>query len=756
MSRWWTSGLCVLSAAAGVAVARWVPAAPPPERARWQDVAAELRGSAAETADLRGRALAVLATSDAPSALAVAAELLGIAGRPGDEELLDALLAAHEPELDTPALRALGRLGTDEAVAVLVARLDDPELSAWEVTAALGRTGHPAAQQRLQELAADPSRGSGAVAALGALGTPAALAAIWDELDRGRASMPDAARALARRARIDPEVEGRIEQRLRGPRTVQRAALVDALAQQRDPLVLDALLDDLRTKPAPLAARAATSLGSLRDPRAIGALRHAADEGANEVRYASLGALAAIGSPAAVDALLDLAESSPASRSAAAVGAIVDPSAPEVLPRLVALAEGGATEVRVAAQGRLLNWTWGAGEVPDEVLSLARRLLGAPGSPMVDPTPLLLLHGTPEDWAALEAIVDQRGPRRQMLASSLSNVYAPEATRLLIRLGEDPDPSVRQTAMWALLDRGEVSLTEGMLLEQLEGGTNDYGMTENLLVRIGSERAIDAVLARVETGTSREWYGAVAAIAGNGTRDQVERLAALADRTDDDELRTQILSSLVYSDGTDLDALAKRCEGSGDPRLEQVATQALARLGTPEAADRLLELTGADAAETRAGALNALTSIGGPAAEVALIEALHDSDVGWAAAGGLRQLGTPAATAALEDAARGVGVEPQVRAQVLASLPWGEVPNGTEILEQALRDAEPTIRATAVGSLESLGSTEAAHTLAAYVASDAPVEERRQAASALERLGGEVAADHEAQIRALLPHDTGR
>lgn len=750
--------LCAAFAGGGVWVGSRIPAPPAPVAQDWETLVHAARPTA-ESGSLRAAALEALDTSEDPVALAEAIEVLGLVGVPRDAELLESFVRTRDVDLTGPAIRALGRLGTDEAVDVLIALLDQPTVDRWQAVESLGRSRNPRALPWLRKLLVDPELRESAANGLAEFGgedAVAALAEVFD--DAADVDLAGPAHALARLSATRPEAERLLHGVVAGPRTVRRMTVLAALAEIQDPLVFDALIVDLREAPGPIAAQAATSLGVLKDPRAIRPLRERALTGASDLRYAAMSALASIDTVESVDALLDVAETATPSVAAHAVQSVLRIDNPQTVDRLVSLAGSASPDVRNAIASRLLTWPWRLGEVPEPVLDFARDLLSdARPDLAASPIGLLLQHGTPEDWALIEQMILGHSPLRASAVWPLQNLAGPEAERLLRLLAEDPDPSVRQTALGVLLDRGQTELVERILLDQIQKNTLDYGSTESMLVRLGSDRAIDAVLDRIRRGTSREWSGAVSAIASGGSKDQIERMLQVADETDNPALRTQILSSLVYSDTVDLMAVVDRATRAGTPELEATATQALGRLGTPEARERLIDLAGAKEPGTRQAALNALAVLGGPEAETALIDALQDPDSAWAAVNGLQQVGSDAARDALVDAARGRSVPTAVRVSVLNQIAYMDGIDRTAILDEAIRDEDGAIRSNAIAALENVGTSEAAETLATVLGNrSASEEDRRQAAQALQRLGGHVADQNRAAIEGLTPGDTGR
>jgi len=331
------------------------------------------------------------------------------------------------------------------------------------------------------------------------------------------------------------------------------------------------------------------------------------------------------------------------------------------------------------------------------------------------------------------------------------------AMPLLDLLSADPDPSVRQGALSVMMQLGMYDLVEQRLLADLEDGGSSYGSTEQLLVQLGTPTAMKAVMDRIEGGTRREWTNAISAIASVGRKEHVDELLAIADRTDDKDLRQAILSSLIYSDTVEVEAVVDRALATDDPTLHATAAMALARSGTEHSRELLADLAHADNPMVASSALQSLGQLGGEEAEAALIDALDNPDVAWSAVSGLENMGTPAARAALLDAARGAD-DPTVRSAALQTLSQFGAGEAADVLRDALSAGDDEVRYAAVGALESVGTTQAAETLAdALRSSDLSDEEAIPIAQALQRMGGEVAEANADRIEELVPAtvDTG-
>lgn len=762
-----TLGIALIGAAAGVGYTMGraqgapspvalVPGVPPHEVPAWREALDAARATAgAETH--RARVLEVVNAADGSVALAEAVRQLGFVAQPDDHDLLLSMVHSGDAALVPAGLEALGRLGTDEAVDTLVTALDDRHLDTAVVLAALGHTGHPVAFDVLEARLAHPEHAWVAAWSLAHFATPRAvhvLARALREADPLRAGA--LARALASLVDDVPEASQALHSVLSGPRTPRRSAALAALAEAHDPLVYDLFLADLDGA-APTAAQAAMGLGTLGDPRAVPRLADLARNGQGEVRAAAIEGLARLDHREADDALLRLVAEAPPTVAARAVHALPRIDTPEVLDALLAAVAERPTDVRRAALQRLLGGTWATGEIPEAVLELARIELTHPSAQAwgVDPVGLLLQHGGPDDVQLVaHALVEGPTPVRTAAVWSLQQLGTPGARELLVRLADDPDPSVRQGALSALLELGDEAEVERRILDHLERGLQNYGAAEDLLVRIGTPRAIDAVFQRVEQGTQREWTSAVSALAVSGSRDHSERLLAIAEATDDAALRNHILQSLTWSETVDLQRVVDRALASDAPQLHATAAHGLARMGTPEARDRLVAMVDSPHDSVATAAIGSLGQVGGPEAEAALVGALQEPDLAWAAVASLQQAGTPTARDALLSAATSAEA-PAVRASIVQQLPWLGAGDADVRLDEALDDEAPEVRQAAIGALQGLGTTQAAEVLAsALVHGGLDDAEAVAAARALDQLGGEVAAAHRDAIDALLPQGT--
>jgi HEAT repeat protein len=711
----------------------------------WHALVGPLR-TGADAEGLRAAALEVIDRSDDPTDLVEAVTLLGTVGQPGDEELLDALVRARDEDLAHPAIGALGRMATDEAVAKLVGRLMDRTPDAGWVIVALGRSRHPRAIEALLPFLSDARHAPTAAVALASTGDPAALDAVWRLVteEPGPAAIA-AARAIGQQAHRDPELADRVSEVLRGPRTHVRAAMLEGLASRGDLLARDALVADIGRGPGQIARSAVQALQHLRDPSVVPVLRATARRARPDVARAATQALAAQGTPQAAEALLSLAEGPDPTVAARALSAMNDWTVPGAVERVIEVAHRGTLEVRRTALNVLFRTPWDA--VPPAVLDEARRAVDDPASAISgEAIGVLVAWGADADWATLEDLVDDGAlTQRRQLVDALGVVPDRRARDLLLRLAVDANGYIRQAALRSLLDLGETEQVEQLALLQLARGTSSVEM---LLADLGTRRANEALLERVRDGTRQESTAALYAIRSFGDPDQLDALLRIADGTDDTDLRNQIYQVVVSREGVDLAALADRCEGHDDPAMRAIAADALGRLGSPEARDRLIDMLGSPDDETRNHVLRSLSGLGGPEAEVALQDALHDDALRWTSISGLGQLGSTGAIGELRETAGDQDVPAGVRADVIRGVQWSDQVDGIEFLTSVLDDDDDQVRRSALFALSHVGTTAAAEALARALAGARDEVDRATIGRALSQMGGRIARDHQAEIDA--------
>jgi len=419
-----------------------------------------------QAVSVRVEALDALGRLRAASAIAAMAALLSTDGTGAGATAVGA-----GPVRDA-ALRALGHIGTPEAVKLLVAQLEEEgpvpldERGRAPVRSALAKAGKPAEAGLLAVLQGSPSQrlASAAVLALSALPAPEAWEEIVAATQRGTVALDASMTALA--ALGDPralpfvlehldEADGRVRQ------VVVEAAtdLLDPAA--RDGRAIDVVRGRVLDLSASLSERVALVrlLGRTGSPRALPILLSLAEAKPTALRVTVVEALGVLGvaSPKVDDALLEaLADPSQRLRVAAAtaIGKVgKDGAARKLLHRLGVSAEQDRGAIGIGLSGAL-----GRSKEPALVPKVKAAIAAAPA-----PARDALIEGlgrmaTPEAGRLLGEL--RRGADaddRRKIAEALGG--HPDALGTLRELLADPDPTVRANAAWSL---GKVGGTDAL------------------------------------------------------------------------------------------------------------------------------------------------------------------------------------------------------------------------------------------------------------------------------------------------------
>ncbi len=759
-SKWFNRALvvalCGFSVGLGIAIERGLPVAEVEEetakKASYENpdwrLALDAVRTTAEAGSMRAGALEVLNEAEADAALVEAITMLGWVATDDDLELLASFAQSTDYVIARPGVIALGRLGTDDAVDLLVGLTDDPKTASGAIEA-LGLSGHPRAFEALDEILDNPRLGPAAAYAIGAFETELAAERLALRFKSADYSMARSiASVLAGFPEDIPIAREILYDAVDNALHLQRDAALNALADRGDPMVYDILIADLRTGSASRQGTAAIALGQLGDPRAIAHLRDTALHGHRNSRHSALNALGQIGTQKATEALLGIIDVGAAEIGAQAAYSVQGVEQPDIWQGLLSASENRPRQVREAIASRLYSAGWLPGQVPEQVLELARSeiTVNLRSNRAGEALGFLMRHGTLDDELLVEAVLlDGPATVRSQAVWNLQSDPSMMATDLLLGMVDDPDNNVRQAAVNALMQRGgsEDVLQERLLAQLANSPYQDYGSAEQALINIGTPEAVNAVVARIENGTQREWTNAINALANSGSSDHVQSLVDILDTAEEPALRQQIYQSLLYSGTTDLEAIVERAASEDNPQLTSMAAQALGRMGTENSRERLLEMSNTGDAQAKTAAVQALAQIGGDQAETRIIDALNDPELANSAASALTQLGTEGARTAMFDLVRDPERDTNLRTQVMHNLAWNGGAEGREVLADALHDDDPQLRSTAISALESMGTSQAAEPLAALLDADPDDEEAladaRRAAQALQRMGGRTA-----------------
>jgi len=521
-----------------------------------------------------------------------------------------------------------------------------------------------------------------------------------------------------------------------------RAEVARALGRIGDTRAVVPLIGKVQDSVSDVRRVVARALGDLGDQRAAGALMLALQDASQDVRVESVGSLGRLRSDEATAAIAPLVDAEPETQVAGVLG-----------PGRPVASASGSNEVRAAALralGRIgsdaavkvLIGALGKDD-PAAQRSPVREALVSAGKPAV-PALIALLAGSPSPKAAAGAALAlgtllsssgdpalskqasaalvramQRGavPLRFGLRA-LASAGDPDALPTVLELIDDEDPSVRREALRAAVALLDPARPDGRAVDPASKALRDAAtpMDEKidlvrLLGRTGAPRA-QAVLLPLATAKATALRLAV-----------LEALGVLR----------------VGSPATDDVLLKALSDEDADVRL--AAATALARVASPKAATRLLELVAVAAEQDRgaigialAGALARATDAA-LAAKVRGSVAIAPESARDALIEGLGRMRGPAAGHELARLAGG-GIDDRRKvAEALA----GHAEN-LDALERLARDADPTVRANAVWSIGAIGKRDAL-ALVAPLVRDPDVAVAGNAAAAVGRIAARDAGD---------------
>lgn len=410
-------------------------------------------------------------------------------GRLGDRRAVAALtpLLSGDRSIVVAAAAALARIGDVQAFDALLPLLAHADATVRQAAiGALNSLGHPDMCARVHALLddADPITRESAVRIAGYFGYPECVDAVL-------ARSADPAEGV-RRAAVehlayldDPRATALIVEAVRTGTPKVRAAAAQGLARVEGGAAVEALLEATRDDDPWVRYYAARALGEQRDRMALPRLAELAHEpGAMHVRIAALEAVGAIDGPDAANILLPYAEGSDGELAAAALrglGRVTGQA--RAIPTLRGALRSADAARRLAAVAGLsghpgaetidaLQWTAGA----DEDTGVALAAVGALGalarraSEEADAAAGALIALTAEELrseaaiAALAALpearigrvaaglADTRPAVRRAILSALGRMKHPDASAAIRAALDDPEPTVRETAV-TVLDR---------------------------------------------------------------------------------------------------------------------------------------------------------------------------------------------------------------------------------------------------------------------------------------------------------------
>lgn len=702
------------------------------------------RSGPAERKELPREAEALRSALDSELPPARAAELvarLGILGDARDVERLLTLTEHPNVFLRATAIQGLGRLGTPRAIDRLVTMAGSNDFPR-AATEALGLSTAPEAVAALEQLAThpDPVRRHPALEALAMQGGPRARRIVHEAF--ARAGAADAWVLAGALATLGGEPDGQLLARVATQARDPRApAALYGLAALPGPRSTALLLDTARKAIGARRDTALSLLAEIPDPEAVEILLEAWND-APRTRGTVLNALANSRAPGALDALLTIVDEVPPAHAFAFADGLA--SRPELTAREVLRSLAAETGALATASLSALS-----DKADPKIIDLLVAQLDEGGRlPPAETLTYLATQGGDIGWELIEEVLAEGSANeRRGVVWALQSRGDEDAAGRLLNLVRTEGSWTSAEAMSALETMGgsaQDSLRD-LLLERLEDGHGtDMDGTLASLGRLGGEGVHEALSHRIERGTSSEKWTAITAL---GTLEDPEATATLQALLDDEDPTTRgaALSALAWQGDNPLSSeTLDKVLSDKDPSVRAAAFAVLANQGTPEAVERLVDLSSAEDPHTRREALSALAHRGGEDAEKALLAALDDPEVAASALWAIDGLGSASGALTIRDLAQ--NGEPSIQIQALSMLSNDPSREATEILRSNLSLEDPDRAGAAVMALQSRGNSEAAEALAEFFDSIDPDEAdhlnvRRQAASALQSIGGPLAVE---------------
>jgi HEAT repeat protein len=553
-------------------------------------------------------AVAAIAESRDFSVAFAALDTLAMIGEPSVAPRILPLL--EDDLLQTAAADALGRLGSEDAIAPLTALADRDASATIAVANALAMLS-----ARLDDT---PSASEGSVAELTrAVMTP-----------RGARNLLNAVSGAT-----DSELEGLLVVLAWLPFEGIDRVIADALARpaarrlaadilaQRGASAIEPLLELLSSDDVDVRKAAAATLGNVGSAVAVAPLLPLLDDDP-DVAIVAAGALRNIGDRAAFEPLLTHLDRPQSGVRHAVVAALNSIGHPDLGERAIALLRHESAYVREAA-ARLIGYAGHANGL-ESLLALATDSDESVRRTAVEQ----LAHF--DDTRATDAIRDalRTGASgvRAAAARAFAHANSDDALPLLLAATEDADPWVRYYAARSLGHRGQAEAIPALL--RLAG--NDAVppvriASVDALAEIRTPEALDALRAFVDDEESAIARPALLAL---GQSTDPSTLAPLIDaaRTGERDRRLAALEALSRRtvDDTVVDVIARLARDSADPIVAERAVDALAELGTRGSIDALISL--AEDPQRAATVVDALATLGGQHVE-SLRNGLSHADV---------------------------------------------------------------------------------------------------------------------------------
>ena len=589
--------------------------------------------------------------------------------------------------LREPAIEALGELGDDAVAAPLVGLLDEPDAPVEVIAEALA--GLCERYQRRYEA------GEHIAAIVRREISATGVRQILDAVQRaGAERLGGLARVLGW---LDSEAAQQALARLLGQPAV-RSQVVEALVRS-GAAVVELLVEQLRAEDLETRQAAAVALGRIGHRQATPALVAALAD--PELALPAANALARIGDRAAFDALMGLVAAPDIAVRQAAIAALNSIGHPDMPGRIAPLLGDVDPIVRESAV-RIAGY-FGYPQALEPMLARVRDEHDRVRAAAVETLPMFE-DGARVLEALTVAIATDTARVRAAAAGALAHVDHPEAVNALVGALEDADAWVRYAALRSI------------------GAKGDLRAAPAVIDRLQHDPAPHVRLAALD---------AVGRLDPPGAIQVLEPFAASEDR----DVAQAAIRAIGHLGRPDALSCLERFLHAPEwwRRLEAVTATATR---WESAVVRVLQWTAAadDHPEVSGAAIDALARIGrredgeGPMAARALVALSAEPEIREAV---VAALGTLPSRLVGEIAAGLRHPVTEVRRACVEALGRMKRPEASRALEEALEDAVPAVRLTAIDELRHLGTRAPARALLRMARADPDAAVRRAAMQAM-------------------------
>lgn len=480
----------------------------------------------------------------------------------------------------------------------------------------------------------------------------------------------------------------------------KQSQLIEALGQSGSPDAAQVLLSLAQTGSAGVRTSALSALGNVGGESASSVLQQALQNGNRQEVDIAANALARMGNK---QALIAAASDPRRSVSVAALRAMVSLDGEDVRGVMSRALDSPEHEVASAA----VQW-FSAKRDDSSVQKLSD--LAQNGSAFVRSQALSGLRGIGSDNArvAIEGIASKPGPLQGEALNELSNMPG----------GAD---KARTLAISLVRDQGGQSATYAI----------------NLLAQDGSPEARQALVDAAKSGNGNA-SSAIQALAQHADADSMHVLADLSEHAKTKDLREEALRAIGQTGDPKAAPLLVRAMKDQDPHIQRAALAALEGIGGPDAERAIADATTSSDVGLKMYAVTALGRVGTPSATASLERLAQDKDANTArvALQTLAQTAPARASGFVDRAMR--SDDPRTRVHALEAASNLDAQTAKRVALAGLKDNDTMVVSSAIRHLQEMGGPDAQSALVDVLTGTASEDTKREAADALQEMGGEA------------------